>query len=106
MTVDSATAASQNGFCSYKLPFIRKPIKNYLEHDKKHEIFITFICYRRAVLKQDHCMKHFLSYANTRFVTQPLQNPSLCSSTAWTEFGALSEDGRPFGSGLPKFIIL
>jgi hypothetical protein len=38
-----------------------------------------------------------MSYANTRFVTQPLQNPPpLCSSTAWTEFGALAEDGIPF----------
>jgi hypothetical protein len=78
--VDFATAASQNGFCTYKLHvktnIIQKMTKGTLN------FLITFIFYQRAVVKHDHYMTLWLSCANIhRFVTQPLQNPPLCSST-------------------------
>jgi hypothetical protein len=40
ITAESASAASQNEFCSYS-PFIRKQNQSYSEHDEKITIFIA-----------------------------------------------------------------
>jgi hypothetical protein len=53
-------AALQNGFCSYKLS-----IHMNADYDKKLFFFIYLIFYRREIVKIDHFMKLFLSYANT-----------------------------------------
>jgi hypothetical protein len=57
--VDSAMAASQNGFFSYKLSL------HYADYDKKIKIFIFSIFYYREIVKIDHFMTLSLSYANT-----------------------------------------
>jgi hypothetical protein len=79
ITVDFATAASQNGFSTslhMKTNIIQKMTKGTLD------FLITVIFYQGAVVKQDHYMTLWLSCANIhRFVMQPLQNPPLCSST-------------------------
>jgi hypothetical protein len=71
--VDPETHTLQNGFSTYKLTFIRKPIFNE-KITKKHEIF--FIAFIFHYIKFFGIYKHFL-------VMQPLQNPPLCSSTVF-----------------------
>jgi hypothetical protein len=74
--VDYAMAASQNGFCSYKLSIHKKT--NIMQiMTKKYYNFLKLIVYHTEIVKIDHFMAHSLSYAN-RFVTQPLQNPPFC----------------------------
>ncbi len=92
ITVDSAMAASQNGFCSYKLSFLKKT--NIMQiMTKKITIFIYLIFYEyhREISKLDHFMALSLSYANTvlwrsrckihRFVAAPPVFVSLCPPT-------------------------
>jgi hypothetical protein len=62
--VDSAMAASQNGFCSDKLSIHRKA--NIMQIMAKNiTSFINLIFYHREILKLDHFMTLSLSYANT-----------------------------------------
>jgi hypothetical protein len=80
MTVDFAMAASQNIFCAF--PSLE--IQYCLENDKKNQIFLLLSSFfKKAVVKQYHCMTHVLCYICIlyRFVMQPLQNPPICSST-------------------------
>ncbi len=62
ITVDSAMAASQNGFCSYS---IHKKTNIMQIMSKNVTIFIYLIYYHREMVKLDHFMTLFLSYANT-----------------------------------------
>ncbi len=82
-------AASQNGFCSYKL-YIHKETNIIQIVIKKYFLFIIIIIiiiiyffiylifYRREIVKQDHFMPLSLSYANNvrckihRFVAVPI----------------------------------
>ncbi len=60
-TVDSAMAASQNGFCSYKLSIHKKT--NIMQTMTKN---ITIFIYNlRVVVKLDHFVTLSLSYTNT-----------------------------------------
>ncbi len=60
ITVDSAMAASQNGFCSiHKKTNIMQIMK------KNNTIFIYLIFYHREILKLDNFLTLSLSYANT-----------------------------------------
>jgi hypothetical protein len=61
--VESAVAASQNGFCSYKLSIHKKTKK--ADYDKKYKNFIYLIFYHREIVKLDHFTTLSLSYANT-----------------------------------------
>jgi hypothetical protein len=62
--VDSAMAASQNKFCSYKLSIHEKT--NILQIMTENiTIFISLIFYHREIFKPDHFMTLFLSFANT-----------------------------------------
>jgi hypothetical protein len=45
-------------------PFIRKPIL-FRTRQKNIKLLITLIFYHRAIVKQGHYMKNFLSYSNT-----------------------------------------
>ncbi len=99
-------AASQNGFCSYKLPIHNKTSTPGIMQimTKNITIFIYLIfchCETRSFYDT------FLELSKHRFVTQPLQNPPFCSSTPdphhqWcgsaTKHGGAtkkeSEDGR------------
>jgi hypothetical protein len=60
--VDSAMAASQNGFCSYKLS-IHKKINIMQIMTKNLTIFIYSIFYHREIVKRDLFMTLSLSYA-------------------------------------------
>ncbi len=51
---------------------------NFATNGYKIRLFITFILYHRAVVKQDN---FFVELSQHRFVMQPLQNPPLCAST-------------------------
>ncbi len=83
ITVDSAMAASQNGFCSYKLSFHKKT--NIMQIVTINiSIFNYLIFYHRETrLFYDP----FLELCKHRFVTQPLQNPQFCSSTIFSGGG-------------------
>ncbi len=81
ITVDSARASSQSGFCSCRLFIYKKP--NIMQiMTETITICIYFIFYHRAIVEQDHFMTLFLSYANTvlwctrckihRFVAAPV----------------------------------
>ncbi len=59
-------------------PFIRKLL--LFRKWQKHYIFYCFHLFFIAVLKQDNFMTHFSEFCKHRFVMQPLQNPTLCSS--------------------------
>jgi hypothetical protein len=62
--VDSAMAASQNGFCSYKLSVHKKT--NIMQIMAKNiKIFINLIFYHRGIVKLYHFMTLSLSYATT-----------------------------------------
>ena len=61
-TVDSATAASQNGLCSYE--FFLHEKTNDIQKMTKNIKKLLLLFYRRAVVKQDQYMTHILSYAN------------------------------------------
>ncbi len=57
-------AASQNGFCTYKLSIHKKT--NIMQIMRKNiTIFIYSIFYYRKIVKLDHFMTLSLSYANT-----------------------------------------
>jgi hypothetical protein len=62
--VDSAMAASQNGFCSYKLSIHKKTNKMQIM-TKNITICIYLIFYHRDIVKTDRFMTLSLSYANT-----------------------------------------
>ncbi len=81
VTIDSATASSQNGFCSSK--FYLYKISNISQNMTTSFIFCTtFIFYHRPVCENDHYITHFLSDANNdsrcsrcrihRYVAAPL----------------------------------
>jgi len=53
ITVDSAMAASQNGFCSYKLSIHKKTIIMQIL-TKNIANFICLIFYHRKIVKIDH----------------------------------------------------
>ncbi len=73
-------AASQNGFCSYKLSIHQK--NNIMQIMTKNiTIFIYLIFYHGEIVKLDHFMTVSLSYANTVLMMQPMLNPPFCSST-------------------------
>jgi hypothetical protein len=64
ITVDSAMAASQNGYCSYKLSIHKKT--NIMQIMTKNiTFFITLILYHREIVKLDDFMTLSLSYENT-----------------------------------------
>jgi hypothetical protein len=83
ITVDSAMAASQNGFCSYTLSFHKKT--NIMQIVTINiSIFNYLIFYHRETrLFYDP----FFELCKHRFVTQPLQNPQFCSSTIFSGGG-------------------
>ncbi len=60
--VDSAMAASQNGFCSYKLSIHKK---TNIMQIMAHYNFIYLIFYHREIVKLDHFMTLSLSSAIT-----------------------------------------
>jgi hypothetical protein len=60
--VDSATAALQNGLCSYE--FFLHEKTNDIQKMTKNIKKLLLLFYRRAVVKQDQYMTHILSYAN------------------------------------------
>jgi hypothetical protein len=62
--MDFAMAASQSGFNSCKL-YLLKKTNIIRKMTKSMTVFIAFIFYHRAVVKQGDYMKHLLSYANT-----------------------------------------
>jgi hypothetical protein len=64
ITVDSAMAASQNGFCSYKLSIHKKTNIMHII-TKNMKIFTYLIFYHREIMNLDHFMTLSLSYANT-----------------------------------------
>ncbi len=64
ITVDSAMAASQNGFCPDKLS-IHKKTDIMQIMTKNIKIFINLLFYNREIVKLDHFMTLSLSYANT-----------------------------------------
>jgi hypothetical protein len=64
ITVDSAMAASQSGFCSYKFS-IHKKTSIMQIMAKNITIFIYLIFYYREIVKLGHFMTLSLSYANT-----------------------------------------
>jgi hypothetical protein len=68
--VDFATAASQNGFSTYKLSLYKKT-KVIQKLTKKHNIFFYFPFYRIAVVNKIT----FVEFCKHPFVMQPLQNP-------------------------------
>ncbi len=53
ITVDSAMAAPKNGFCSYKLSFLKKT-KIMQIMTKNITIFIYLVFYNREIVKLDH----------------------------------------------------
>ncbi len=64
ITVDSAMAASQNGFCSYKFS-IHKKTSIMQIMAKNIKIFIYLIFYHREIVKLYHFMTLSLSSATT-----------------------------------------
>ncbi len=68
ITVHFATAASQNGFITCKLSFIRK-----LFRKRKKNFFITFIFCHGSFLKQDQYFTRFWD------IFERSQNPTLCN---------------------------
>jgi hypothetical protein len=58
--VDSAMAASQNGFCSYKLSIYKKTNMQIMTENIK--IFINLIFYHREIVKLDDFMTLSPSY--------------------------------------------
>jgi hypothetical protein len=63
MTVDSAMAASQNGFCSYKLSIHMKT--NIMQIMTKNIKIFSYLIFHREVVKLDHFLTLSLSYVNT-----------------------------------------
>jgi hypothetical protein len=64
ITVDSAMAETQNGFCSYKLSIQKKT--NIMQIMTKNiTFFINLILYHREIVKLDDFMTLSLSYENT-----------------------------------------
>jgi hypothetical protein len=63
--VDSAMAASQNGFCSYKFSIHKKT--NIMQIKTKYITFfyINFIFYHKVIVKLDDFMTLSLSNENT-----------------------------------------
>jgi hypothetical protein len=82
ITVDSAMAASQNGFCSYTL-FVHNKTNIRQIMTKNITFFINLIFYHRKVVKLDHFYNTFIELCKHRSVMQPLQNPPFCSSTEY-----------------------
>jgi hypothetical protein len=70
-------AASQNGFCFYKLSIHKMQIMT-----KNITIFIYLIFYHREIVKQFYDTS--LELCKRRSVTQPFQNPSFCCNTLTT----------------------
>ncbi len=73
-------AASQNGFCPYKVSIHKKT--NIMQIMTKYiTIFIYLIFYHREIVKLDHFMTLSLSYANIILRRSHCKNPPFCSST-------------------------
>jgi hypothetical protein len=64
ITVDSAMAASQNGFCSYKLS-IHKKTKIMQIMTKNITFFINSIFYHREIVRLDHIYHTLLEFCST-----------------------------------------
>jgi hypothetical protein len=79
ITMDSAMAASQNAFFSYKLSCHKKT--NIMQTVTKilKFYFINLLSLRNCETRSFYDTFHEL--CKHRFVTQPLQNPPFCSST-------------------------
>jgi len=77
ITVDSAMAASQSAFFSYKLSFHKKT--NIIQIMTKKFYFINLLSLRNCETRSFYDTFHEL--CKHRFVTQPLQNLPFCSST-------------------------
>ncbi len=75
-------AASQNGFCSYKLS-IHKKINIMQIRTKNIKFFIYFFFYHRDCETRSF-YDTFLELCKHYFVTQPLQNPTFFSGTIIT----------------------
>ncbi len=79
-TGEFLTAASHNGFCSYKLFLDKKT--NITQNRPKHYVFITLISYHTV----EQLLKIFLQYdislelCRHCFVMQPWQKPPLCGN--------------------------
>jgi hypothetical protein len=74
-------AASQNGFCSYKLSLHKKTNIMLIMTQNIIFIFIYLIFFHREIVKLDHFMTLVLELCKHRSVMQPLQNSPFCSST-------------------------
>jgi hypothetical protein len=61
MRVDPETHTHQNGMCSYQLSALENQYSIIQNITKEHDILITYIIYRKAVVKQEHCMANLLS---------------------------------------------
>jgi hypothetical protein len=72
--VGFATAASQNGFSTYKLS-IHKKTNIIKKQQKVLDFYYSHLLYHRAVVTKDRCMAHLLNLSKNRLVMQPLQNP-------------------------------
>jgi hypothetical protein len=75
--VDFAMAASQNGFSTCELSLHKKINIIKKKMAKNIGFFLTFIFYREKRSLYDT----FVELCKHRFVTQPLLDPPLCSST-------------------------
>ncbi len=64
ITVDSAMASSQNGFCPYKLS-IHRENQYYADYDKKYYNFYFFNLLSKRNCDTSHFVTLSLSYANT-----------------------------------------
>ncbi len=89
ITVDSAMAASQNGFCSYKLSIHKKT--NITQIMTKKIKFYIFNLLSKRNCKNRSFYDTFLELCKHRSVMQPLKNPPFCSST---KFSCIFSNGR------------
>ncbi len=90
ITVDSAMAASQNGFCSYNLSIHRKT--NIMQIMTKNiTIFNYLFFYHREIVKLDHFMTLSLSYENKKNKIKNKKSKTIGSVVA----PFLCSSGRP-----------
>jgi hypothetical protein len=82
ITVDCATAASQNEFSEYK-PFVQED-QYYSENEKNIKFCITFIFKNTAVVNQEprSSCNTFIEFCKHRYVMQPMGNPLSCTVEA------------------------
>ncbi len=77
-------AASQNGFCSYKLSIHKKT--NIMQITTKILHFYLFNLLSQRNYETSSFYDTFLELCKHRSVMQPLQNPPFCSSTVSSYF--------------------